>query len=88
MNTRRAEVSPPEERNVMTQDEDIADRSMQVSVDEDALLPELVAHLRAHRTNLRQLWAEANDPRGAAFHCTLPDAGRELTAPPHASQPT
>jgi PAS domain S-box-containing protein len=35
-----------------------------------------------------QLWAEANDPRGAAFHFTLPDAGRELTTPPQASQPT
>jgi rsbT co-antagonist protein RsbR len=52
-------VSPPEERNsVMIQDEDVAERPTQVSVDEDALLPELVAHLRAHRTNLRQLWAE------------------------------
>ena len=26
--------------------------------DDDALLPELVAHLRAHRTQLRQMWAE------------------------------
>jgi rsbT co-antagonist protein RsbR len=59
MNRHRTGVSPPEERNsVMIQDEDVAERPTQVSVDEDALLPELVAHLRAHRTNLRQLWAE------------------------------
>jgi C4-dicarboxylate-specific signal transduction histidine kinase len=35
-----------------------------------------------------KLWAEANDPRGAAFQFTLPDAERELTAPPQASRPT
>ena len=35
-----------------------------------------------------KLWAEANDPRGAAFQFTLPDAERELTTPPQASRPT
>ena len=35
-----------------------------------------------------KLWAEANDPRGAVFQFTLPDAERELTTPPQASQPT
>ena len=30
----------------------------QVREDDDGLLPELVAHLRAHRTQLRQQWAE------------------------------
>ncbi|MFK4727365.1 PAS domain S-box-containing protein [Bradyrhizobium niftali] len=34
-----------------------------------------------------KLWAEANDPRGAAFQFTLPDAERELTAAPQASRP-
>jgi C4-dicarboxylate-specific signal transduction histidine kinase len=33
-----------------------------------------------------KLWAEANEPRGAAFQFTLPDVERELTAPLHASQ--
>jgi signal transduction histidine kinase len=35
-----------------------------------------------------KLWAEANDPRGAAFRFTLPDAESGLTTPPHASQPS
>jgi PAS domain S-box-containing protein len=35
-----------------------------------------------------KLWAEANDPRGAAFQFTLPDAERELTTPPQVSRPT
>ena len=35
-----------------------------------------------------KLWAEANDPRGAAFQFTLPDAERELTTPPQLSRPT
>jgi PAS domain S-box-containing protein len=33
-----------------------------------------------------KLWAEANEPRGAAFRFTLPDAEKELTAPLHESQ--
>ncbi|WP_334392926.1 ATP-binding sensor histidine kinase [Bradyrhizobium sp. AZCC 2262] len=33
-----------------------------------------------------KLWAEANDPRGAAFKFKLPDAERELTTPAQASQ--
>jgi signal transduction histidine kinase len=32
-----------------------------------------------------KLWVEANEPRGAAFQFTLPDAERELTAPLQAS---
>jgi PAS domain S-box-containing protein len=35
-----------------------------------------------------KLWAEANEPRGAAFQFTLPDVERELTAPLHESQRT
>jgi len=35
-----------------------------------------------------KLWAEANQPRGAAFQFTLPDVERELTAPLQASQQT
>lgn len=30
----------------------------EAAIDAEALLPELVAHLRAHRTPLRQEWAE------------------------------
>jgi PAS domain S-box-containing protein len=33
-----------------------------------------------------KLWAEANEPRGAAFQFTLPDVERELTAPLNESQ--
>ena len=33
-----------------------------------------------------ELWARANEPRGAVFQFTLPDVERELTAPFHASQ--
>jgi C4-dicarboxylate-specific signal transduction histidine kinase len=35
-----------------------------------------------------KLWAEANEPRGAVFQFTLPDAEKELTAPLHESQRT
>ena len=35
-----------------------------------------------------RLWAEPNDPRGAVFQFTLPDAERVLTTPPQASQST
>jgi signal transduction histidine kinase len=35
-----------------------------------------------------KLWAEANEPRGAAFKFTLPDVEKELTAPLHESQRT
>jgi PAS domain S-box-containing protein len=35
-----------------------------------------------------QLWADANQPRGAVFHFTLPGAEREVTNPPQASHRT
>jgi len=39
-----------------------------------------------HSCSWGKLWAGANEPRGAAFQFTLPDAVRELTAPLQASQ--
>jgi rsbT co-antagonist protein RsbR len=42
----------------MTESPDAAGTTMQRDVEEEALLPELVAHLRAQRTRLRQQWAE------------------------------
>ncbi|WFU45486.1 AAA family ATPase (plasmid) [Bradyrhizobium sp. CB82] len=35
-----------------------------------------------------KLWAEVNEPRGAAFQFTLPGAQAEFTTPPHASPRT
>jgi rsbT co-antagonist protein RsbR len=42
----------------MTDDSETEDRAEPARKDEEALLPELVAHLRANRTDLRQQWAE------------------------------
>lgn len=35
-----------------------------------------------------KLWAESNEPRGAVFQFTLPDAEREFSAPPDVRHPT
>ena len=42
----------------MTQEPNVVEETDQYAGDGEALLPELVAHLRANRTRLRQQWAE------------------------------
>src|SRR4051794_5620177 len=48
--------------------------------DEDQLLPQLVAHLREHRSRLRQEWASRNQESGLLHAMTPQEMAAETTS--------
>ena len=74
----------------MTQDQDTtvatsdpgsrADRTRSAVTDEDRLLPQLVAHLREHRTKLRQDWSARIQESGLLHAMTPQEVATETTS--------